>query len=146
MRVYLFIESVLMHLVAAIVILIAAFVMTANAQGGIYPTPWGWRPVPQGMQSLFPPKPPDAYLFGPLAPVFWGEIVPRQVLQNMMMMQIPPAYYGPQYAPPGGSMIPPPAPPPPAYAPPPRPPGPPPRAFNGPRGTVPCPDGCPRQN
>lgn len=62
---------------------------------GLVPTPWGWRAAPccrdRGLPG-FQGKPPDEMLWGVLAPIFYGEILPRL---HQYLPPPPQAHYGP---------------------------------------------------
>lgn len=104
---------------ATAAIAVALWHAPADAEG-LVATPWGWRAAPCCRSYGLPGyqgRPPNEFLYGVLAPVFWGEIIPRL----MERFPPPPAY---AYAPPVYRRSPPPPPaiaqpaPPPVAAPP----------------------------
>jgi hypothetical protein len=102
----LWIAALLFSLAAwtAAILAISAIVTPARAEG-VIPTPWGWRAAPCCRAAGFPGfqgRPPNAFLFGALAPAFWNEIVPQ------MLARIPPPY-GPPPGYLGGAPVPPPS-------------------------------------
>lgn len=108
-------------LFAALLLLATMFWQSPVHSEGVVPTPWGWRAAPccrdRGLPG-YQGRPPGEFLYGALAPIFWGEIVPR------LMERFPPPPAYPAYAPPVYRRPPPPppdmaspAPPPPAAAP-----------------------------
>ena len=104
--------SSLLRKSAATAALVAAAALghpPAQAEG-LVATPWGYRAASccreYGLPG-FQGRPPNEFLYGVLAPVFWGEIIPRL----MERFPPPPAY---AYAPPVYRR----SPPPPAAAPP----------------------------
>ena len=92
-------------LLAAVAVSVALWQVPADAEG-LVATPWGYRAAPccreYGLPG-FQGRPPNEFIYGVLAPVFWGEIVPR------LLERLPPPAYA--YAPPVYRRRPPPPPP-----------------------------------
>src|SRR5262245_33999574 len=74
---------------------VVALSSSAPAQGLAAAT-WGWRA--SHWAPGVPGKPPDGWLYGPLAPVFWNEIFPEMVARAAIPPQRP--GYGPYVPPP----------------------------------------------
>lgn len=86
--------------------LAAPATITARAEGLVWVPGLGYRAAPCCRDRGFPGfqgRPPNEFLYGVLAPVFWGEIIPRL----MERFPPPPAY---AYAPPVYRRSPPPPP------------------------------------